>query len=95
MVIPSTVVSVQAPVISRAIAVIEQISSVSIAGSSIPTSPSRTGSRVFAAPCAIASVPIPASLEKAPRLIPFEITTPSAPPAAASPENASVTISQK
>ena len=66
---------------------------VSIKGPNMATSPSRTGSRVLAAPCAIASVPRPASLEKDARRTPVIITDPITPPAAAFPENASLKIS--
>ena len=67
---------------------------VSMNGPSIATNPSLTGSFVFAAPCAIASVPVPASLEKTPLLIPIMINEPSAPPRTASPVNASLKINK-
>ena len=41
------------------------------------TKPSRIGSFVFAAPCAIASVPVPASFENNPLLTPIMITDPN------------------
>ena len=64
-------------------------------GPTIATKPSLIGSLVLAAPCAIASVPTPASLENTPRRTPFEITAPIAPPAAAAPVKASETMSHK
>ena len=69
--------------------VILQTIKVSIIGPSIATSPSLTGSLVIAVPCAMDSVPMPASLENAARLMPVIMTTPKAPPAMESPENAS------
>ena len=88
----------QTPVTKMAKAVNEQTIKVSIAGPSIATNPSRIGSLVFAAPWAIGAVPIPASLEKAPRLIPNKINPPTTPPKKASPlkneaEKASVKMS--
>ena len=68
---------------------------VSTTGPTIATIPSLIGSCVLAAPCAIDSVPIPASLEKAPRRTPIKITAPTEPPATASPVKASVTISRR
>ena len=74
-------------------AVIEQTMIVSINGPSIATKPSLTGSVVFAAPCAIVSVPVPASLENMPRRTPIIIMLPNAPPETALPVNASLKIS--
>ena len=68
---------------------IEQTIIVSIKGPNIATKPSLIGSVVFAAPCAIVSVPVPASFENNPRLTPMIIIDPIAPPATASPEKAS------
>jgi hypothetical protein len=56
--------------------------SVSITGPSMATRPSRIGSLVRAAPWAMTSVPTPASLEKAPRLMPISMTPMKPPPAA-------------
>ena len=56
---------------------------VSITGPIIATVPSRIGCAVLAVPWAIDSVPMPASLEKAPRRTPIKITAPIEPPAAA------------
>ena len=68
---------------------------VSNIGPVIAIKPCLTGWLVFAAPCIKASVPIPASLLKAPLLMPVKIT-PTRPPATAeSKENASVTINPK
>ncbi len=72
-----------------------QIIIVSINGTKIATSPSETGSFVFAAPCAIVSVPDPASFENKPLLTPILIIVPIAPPATALPLNASEIISEK
>ena len=80
---------VYTPLIKMIIAVIEQTIIVSIKGPSMATKPSRTGSLVFAAPCAIVSVPVPASLEKRPLLTPTIIIVPIAPPATDFPVNAS------
>ena len=74
------------------IAVIEQTIIVSMNGPSIATKPSLTGSVVFAAPCAIVSVPVPASLENIPRRTPIIIMLPSAPPETAFPVKASLII---
>ena len=60
---------------------------VSMNGSSKATTPSSTGLDVFAAECAMAAEPIPASLEKTALLIPI-IKTPRNPPNAASGEKA-------
>ena len=57
----------------------------SIAGPSIATRPSLIGEFVFAAPCAIGAIPIPASFEKAPLLIPNIISDPNTPPVIESP----------
>ena len=74
-------------------AVSEQTTIVSMKGPSIATRPSRTGSFVFAAPCASGAVPSPASFEKAARRTPIIIACwkpiPIAPPAAAVPVKAS------
>ena len=59
---------------------------VSITVPSIDTSPCLTGSVVCTAAAAIGALPIPASLEKIPRAIPFciaSIIAPRAPPATA------------
>ena len=56
---------------------------VSIKGSSNPTSPSDAGSFVFTAECAMDAEPKPASLENSARWKPM-INAPSAPPAMAS-----------
>ena len=77
---PLSVVVSQTPVTKIANAVKVQTIKVSITGPSIATKPSRTGSFVFAAPCAIGAVPIPASFEKAPRRIPSKINAPKTPP---------------
>ena len=71
-----------------------QTSKVSTTGPTIATIPSLTGSLVLAAPCAMDSVPIPASFEKAPRRTPIRITVANEPPATASPVNASLIISK-
>ena len=62
--------SFQTPETKIANAVIEQTRIVSINGPIIATRPSLTGSFVFAAPCAITSVPNPASLENTALRIP-------------------------
>ena len=80
-------------VTSMASAVQVQTTSVSMNGPTMATRPSRIGSCVRAAPCASASVPMPASLENAPRCTPIRMTVPSAPPATDWPLNASSTIS--
>ena len=85
--------STYTPLIKMIIAVIEQTMIVSINGPSIATKPSLTGSVVFAAPCAIVSVPVPASLENIPRRTPIIIMLPSAPPETALPVKASLIIS--
>lgn len=56
------------------------------------TKPSRIGSLVFAAPCAIGAVPSPASFEKAARRTPVIIMAPSDPPKTALPVKASSKI---
>ena len=83
----------QTPVLRMINPVMVQTISVSIIGPSIATKPSRIGSLVLAAPWAIASVPMPASFEKAARRTPVEITAPSTPPATAAPVKASRKIS--
>ncbi len=95
MVTPLASVPCQVPDIRMISAVAVQMISVSIIGPTIATRPSLTGSRVRAAPCAMDSVPIPASLENAPRRTPVAITVPIAPPAAAVPLNASVMINER
>ena len=60
----------QRPAARMTNAVAEQTSRVSMIGPNMATKPSRIGSRVRAAPWAMASVPMPASLEKAPRRTP-------------------------
>jgi len=79
----------QTPDAKITIAVIVQTIIVSINGSIIATNPSRTGSLVLAAPCAISEVPNPASFEKSALLTPAIITDPTAPPITASPVKAS------
>ena len=64
---------VHSPEIMITSAVIVQIIRVSINGPIIATSPSRTGSFVFAAACAIGALPSPASLENAALLTPHVI----------------------
>ena len=71
--------SCQVPASRMARAVQVQTTRVSATGPIIATRPSRIGSLVRAAPWAITSVPTPASLENAPRLMPTR-TTPSKPP---------------
>ena len=66
-------------------AVIVQTNKVSIAGPNIATKPSLIGLFVFAAPCAMGAIPIPASFEKAPLLMPNIIRAPKAPPKTESP----------
>ena len=79
--------------------VIVQIIIVSINGSSIATSPSDTGSFVFAEACAIGADPCPASFEYNPLFTPLdianEIEAPRKPPTAALPENTSEKIEIK
>ena len=65
-------------------AVMVQITTVSMKGSSSETKPSVMGSLVRTAECAIAAEPTPASLEKAARLNPW-INAPTMPPATPSP----------
>jgi hypothetical protein len=72
--------------------VIAHTMTVSMSGPSIATSPSRTGSSVFAAACAMAAIPTPASFENAARCTPTS-SVPSAPPRAASGANAERTMS--
>ena len=57
-----------------------QITRVSMNGSIIATSPSRTGSLVRAGACAMAEEPSPASLENSPRATPQRIASPTAAP---------------
>ncbi len=73
-------------------AVIVQMMTVSMNGSSNETKPSDTGCRVLTAECAMAAEPTPASFEKAARWNPM-IRTPTAPPATPSGENAPLTMS--
>ena len=72
-------------------AVIVQITTVSMNGSSKDTKPSVIGSLVLTAECAIAADPTPASFEKAARLKPC-IKAPTIPPATPSPVKAPVKI---
>ena len=88
---PSIPCTCQTSVTKIAKAVIVQTTNVSIAGPSIATKPSRTGSLVLAAPCAMGAVPIPASLEKAARWAPTIMIDPTAPPSTEVAVNASVT----
>ena len=81
----------QAPVTMTTRAVIVQITTVSMNGSKSDTTPSRTGSSVLAAECAIAADPIPASFENTARLMPW-MAMPTKPPIPASNENASEKI---
>ncbi len=82
----------QAPVITIARAVIEQVTMVSMKVPVMPISPWRAGSAVLAAEWASDPVPSPASLEKMPRAtpnwIPLATAAPAKPPAAAWPEKA-------
>ena len=55
---------------------------VSKTGPSVASIPSRIGSLVLAAPWAMTSVPTPASLENAPRLMPISMTPRNPPPTA-------------
>ena len=57
-----------------------QTTIVSMNGSSPATIPSRAGSSVFAAACAIGDEPWPASLEKMARFIPNTNAAPAVPP---------------
>ncbi len=82
---PFTSLDCQTPVTKIANAVKVHTTKVSIAGPNMATKPSRTGSSVFDAPWAIGAVPMPASLENAPRLIPNKINPPKTPPRNASP----------
>ena len=72
-------------------AVMVQITTVSMKGSSSETTPSVTGSLVRTAECAMAAEPTPASLEKAARLKPW-ISAPTSPPATPSPVKAPAKI---
>src|SRR5690606_38763868 len=76
-----------APLTITTRAVIKHTMTVSMKGSNMATSPSRTGSFVFAAAWAMADEPNPASLEKEARLTP-QTSTPTAPPKAAFSEKA-------
>ena len=75
-------------------AVIVQITTVSMNGSSSATKPSVAGSLVFTAECAIEAEPMPASLEKAARWKPT-ISTPMTPPATLSGLKAPVKMAPK
>ena len=68
-------------------AVIVQMTTVSMNGSSSPTNPSLTGSAVRAVAWAMAALPSPASFEKAARRNPMT-SAPSMPPAIPSGANA-------
>ena len=72
-------------------AVIKQTMIVSINGPIIATIPSRTGSSVLAAECAIDADPTPPSLLKTPHFIPVT-RAPIKPPKAAEGEKASLNI---
>ena len=76
------------------IAVIEQITIVSMNGPSMATTPSRIGSSVLAAECAIGAEPSPASLENTARLMPIT-STPMKPPYKASLSKANSKIVAK
>ena len=84
----------QAPVTTITRAVMLQITTVSMKGSSSETKPSRTGSIVEAAEWAIGAEPQPASLLKAARRKPW-IKTPAKPPAPACQLKASRTMVAK
>ena len=73
--------------------VIVQTTRVSMKVPVMETSAWRTGESVLAAAAAIGAEPSPASLENTPRATPMRMTVPMAPPATASPVNASVRIS--
>ena len=79
------------PVVIITRAVIVQITTVSINGSSKETIPSVTGSLVLTAEWAIGAEPIPASLENTALLNP-KIKTPKKPPVTPSGENAPTKI---
>ena len=87
-VITTPSLSVPTPVLNITRAVSVQTILVSMNGPIMATNPSRTGSLVLAAPCAIGAVPIPASFENAARFMPVTKTllkaTPAAPPITAS-----------
>ena len=70
----------QTPVVSINKAVKVHMINVSNIGPIIATNPCLTGCDVFAAPCIIASVPMPASLLNAPLLTPVIMTPPKRPP---------------
>ena len=72
-------------------AVMVQITTVSMKGSSSETTPSVMGSLVRTAECAMAAEPTPASLEKAARRKPW-ISAPTRPPATPRPVKAPAKI---
>ena len=76
-------------VVTMTSAVMVQITTVSMNGSSNATNPSLTGSGVRAVECAIAALPSPASLENTARRNPT-MATPNRPPAMPSGANAPV-----
>ena len=89
--------SMAAPV-RMASAVSVQISPESIEGPSMATSPSRTGSLFFEAPCIMEAVPTPASLTSAARRTPVRaivMMEPMPPPSAPRGVKAPVKISRK
>ena len=67
---------------------------VSKTGPSVARMPSRMGSLVLAAPCAMTSVPTPASFEKAPRLMPISITPRKPPPTALGDKASRIMVSK-
>ena len=75
-----SLLSCQAPVTTITRPVMVQITRVSINGSIIATRPSRTGSLVRAAACAMGEDPSPASLENRPRATPQRMASPTAAP---------------
>ena len=79
------------PVVTITSAVIVQITTVSMNGSSNETIPSVAGSLVLTAECAIGADPIPASFEKTALLKP-KIKTPKNPPVTPSGEKAPTKI---
>ncbi len=68
-----------APLMMMTSPVMEQITMVSMKGSSSATTPSETGSSVLAAAWAMGADPCPASLEKSPRRTPHIMVTRMAP----------------
>ena len=68
-----------APVMMMTSAVMVTMTIVSMNGSSSATTPSETGSSVFAAACAIGADPCPASFENSPRRTPHMSVTRNAP----------------